>query len=150
MPGQVKSITINGPVSHIDLLPTILDIMDEEIPGHLQGRSLRPAMEGEAELDDGAIIEWNSRRGARGPGGIENEATVASRDPTRTIVTPDGWRFTCSPTGWHELYNLNEDPIEIHNLARSGEHDGLMSDLLEKIRSWQRRTGDRVRLPVPR
>jgi choline-sulfatase len=150
MPGQGKSVTINGPVSHIDLLPTILDIMGEEAPRHLQGNSLRPVIEGDGEIEDGAIIEWNSRRGPRDPSGTEDEATAASRDPTRTIVTPEGWRFTYSPMGWHELFNLDDDPMEIHNLARSGEHDELMSDLLEKIRSWQSQTGDRVKLAIPR
>jgi len=146
LPGQERSLTIDGPVSHADLVPTILDSMGEDIPGYLQGESLLPVMEGEACVGDGAVTEWNTRE-SDGEHEIENEATAAKRDPTRTIVTPDGWRFTCSPLGRHELYNLEEDPIEIHNLAKSGEYSDLMKDLLGRIRAWQKRTGDDVELP---
>ncbi len=148
LPGQRESIIIDGPVSHVDLLPTILDVMGEEIPKHLQGRSLKPVMDGEAEVEDGVIIEWNNREAETGPSGAEDEATAAMRDPTRTIVTQDGWRFTCSTIGRHELYNLVDDPMEITNLARWGRYEDLMSNLLCRIRDWQGRTEDRVQLPT--
>ena len=127
--------------------PTILDLMGEKIPAHLQGKSLKPAMDGKADIGSSAVVEWNNREGPGIPSGIQDEVTAATRDPTRTIVTADGWRFTCSTLGRHELYNLNEDPMEIDNLALSGGYEALMSSLLEAIRDWQRRSGDRVQLP---
>jgi arylsulfatase A-like enzyme len=141
MPGRGKSVTIDEPMSHIDLLPTVLDIMGEQTPKHLQGRSLKPVMDGEAVIQDGAIVEWTA------PGGVGNLPTAALSDSTRTIVTPDGWRFTYSTMGMHELYYLKDDPMEIDNLARSGEYQELMSNLLEKIQDWQARTQDPIQLP---
>ena len=75
------------------------------------------------------------------------EAAEAIRDPLRTIVTPDGWKFACSPMGAHELYDLNHDPLETTNLARRAELAPRMAELAERIRTWQERTEDAVELP---
>ena len=66
----------------------------------------------------------------------------------RTIVTPGGWKFNCSPLGEHELYNLSEDPYETNNLAGRAEYEHLMSDLRSQIEAWQEATGDEVSLPT--
>ena len=44
LPGQTATREITGPVSHIDLIPTILDLMGQPIASHLQGKSLRPVL----------------------------------------------------------------------------------------------------------
>ncbi|MEX0938500.1 MAG: sulfatase [Pirellulales bacterium] len=42
----------------------------------------------------------------------------------------------------HELYDLQEDPDEIQNLADSREHADTVRGLQEKLKDWQQRTGD--------
>jgi arylsulfatase len=155
-PGRVA-----GPVSQIDLAPTILDFLEAPVPGHLQGSSLRPAMEsGQADSrDGGVIIEWNgSNTGMEGvmsrglPDWMtaiaEPEAirrTVAS--PARTLVGGDGWKLTWHAGGEHELYDLNADPGERVN--RYGHHGTAehVARMCRRIRAWQARTGDTVELP---
>ena len=41
-----------------------------------------------------------------------------------------------------ELYDLENDPDEVHNLAADEEHRQVLSDLQRKIKQFQRRTGD--------
>jgi N-sulfoglucosamine sulfohydrolase len=41
-----------------------------------------------------------------------------------------------------ELYDLEKDPDEIHNLANDPEHAKVLSELKKKIRAFQERTGD--------
>jgi len=151
LPGQKGGEVIKEPVSQIDLLPTLLDLMGEEVPPGLQGRSIRPLMEGETEAGD-VFIEWNGS-----DKGINNESFLkmapgedirrAVLDPVRTIITADGWKFNFSPLGEHELYNLSEDPYETQNLAKKREYLPLMEEFAGRIREWQRETADRVRLP---
>ncbi|NJN83887.1 MAG: sulfatase-like hydrolase/transferase [Caldilineaceae bacterium] len=53
---------IPGNVSHIDLLPTLLDLMGQPIPAHLQGESRVAVLNGEHSLaDNDVFIEWNGR-----------------------------------------------------------------------------------------
>jgi arylsulfatase A-like enzyme len=152
LPGQGTGKRVKGAVSHIDLVPTLLDLMDQQIPDHLQGKSLRPLLQqsGTPSHEEDVFIEW---RGPLWPEpesypeairGIisEADAKASFNDPVRTIVTPDGWKFNCSPFGEHELYNLREDPIETRNLARDSRRRSLTQDLTARIRRWQEETGD--------
>jgi N-sulfoglucosamine sulfohydrolase len=42
----------------------------------------------------------------------------------------------------HELYDLESDPHEVVNLADRPDHAKLLGDLQEKVRVWQKQTGD--------
>jgi len=64
--------------------------------------------------------------------------------PLRTIVTPEGWKLTVDVEGNGELYNLRQDSAERVNLFGRPEHRAAVRGLVERIRLWQRATGDRV------
>ena len=54
---------IDGSFSHIDLVPTLLDLLGEPIPGHLHGQSRLGVLEGRESLEDNdVVIEWNGVR----------------------------------------------------------------------------------------
>jgi arylsulfatase A-like enzyme len=123
----------NEPVSTVDLVPTLLDMLGRQTDRPLDGKSLYPAMKGERSLKDNeVIIEWNIRRGEDEGGCI------------RTIVTPDGWKMALSEVGEHELYHLAEDPRESTNLYFKGGHDAKIAELKAKIADWQVCTGDQA------
>jgi arylsulfatase A-like enzyme len=163
MPGQKKGRRVAGPVSQLDLVPTLLDLMGRPVPADLPGRSLRPAIEGEAEGERDVFIEWNGPNcGLAGDvigkvdlpewmnGMADRESAVeAITDPVRSIVSADLWKMNCSPRGDHELYNLAEDPEERMNLAFDPGQQERAKDLVGRIRAWQERTEDEVPLPDP-
>ena len=166
LPGQRRQRRVAGPVSHIHVVPTLLDLMEHAIPGHLQGQSLRSAVEGSTAYGDAggaigqAFIEWNGSNHSLGGSDTASdfheichglcsweEAAAALSDRVRTVVAREGWKFNYSPRGDHELYNLKDDPIETRNLARNSDYRPVMRDLGDRIRRWQERTGDTVALP---
>jgi arylsulfatase A-like enzyme len=167
LPGQRRGKRVRGPFSHIDLAPTLLDLMGVETPPGLPGVSRRAAVEGSADgvLSDDVVIEWNGTnsgvladkvRDANLPQdlpdwmrdlGTPAALAEAIADPVRSILTADGWKLNCSPLGEHELYDLNRDPGETRNLARRPESLGRMRDLRRRLGAWQSRVGDTVRLP---
>ena len=54
--GEGAGRRVAAPVQHIDLLPTVLDLVRAPIPSGLRGRSLRPVLDGdEGALDDRPI-----------------------------------------------------------------------------------------------
>ena len=54
---------IEGSMSQIDLVPTLLDLLGDPIPDHLHGRSRRAVLEGRETLEDNdVVIEWNGVR----------------------------------------------------------------------------------------
>ena len=166
LPGQATSRRVRGPVSQIDLVPTLLDLMGQPIPDHLQGRSLRPSVEARTEPEHDVFIEWNgpnsgivgeSKGSVRVPDAMKDEVSeerlrASVTDPVRTVVTQDGWKYNRSTIarpepsrgGEDELYNLTADPGETANLARHPEQAGRIAELRGRIRSWQEETGDSV------
>jgi len=160
LPGQRRAARVEAPVSQIDLVPTLLDLMGQPVPESLEGASLRPCFEGRVETAPGDVfVEWNGHNNGLGdvigqvsiPEPLHELATVeeiiaAITDPVRTVITPDGWKLNCSPRGEHELYNVHRDPFETQNLV-GPEHAPLMQALADRIRRWQERTGDTVALP---
>ena len=153
LPGQTRGRRVSGPVSQIDLVPTLLDLAGQSAPDSLQGQSLRPLLEnGHAAVDD-VFIEWNGTNTgcitSEAPdAGTKEELMASLADPVRTVVTADGWKFNCSTIGEHELYNLKTDPLETTNLAGRAESQPRMSDLHSRIARWQEQTEDTVELPA--
>jgi arylsulfatase A-like enzyme len=158
LPGQSRQRHIAGPVSQIDLVPTLLDLMGQGVGDHLEGKSLRACMEEGGEAGDDVFIEWIPPEGGGGDiaGGLPDyagslctleQARAAYGDSVRTIVTSDNWKLSFSAAGEHQLFDLAGDPLEMSNLAGDASHAPRMRDLAGRIRAWQRRVGDTLELP---
>ena len=56
---STEQTKIPGNISHIDLVPTLLDLMNESIPDHLQGQSRVPTLTGaETLVENDDFIQW--------------------------------------------------------------------------------------------
>ena len=156
---EIAGNRIEAPVSQVDLVPTLLDLLGRPVPSHLQGESWRPDLRHlDSFPEHDVIIEWNGadggllRQDSRTlPHHLEamttyEEAFRAASARVRTIITPTGWKFNCSPIGEHELYNLQEDPGEGTNLIDDPSVHELVADLYERLLQWQEATGDDARL----
>ena len=136
---------IGGNISHIDLVPTLLDLMGESIPDHLQGESRVPVLNGDATLSENDIfIQWNRSDGHPRPG--EAEVNPAMSTPWRSVISADRWKLNLSVHDQCELYDLNADPYETVNYFDDPKCRDRIQDLTERIRQWQVRTDDRVPL----
>jgi len=97
---------VTGLVQHIDLVPTMLDLVRAPIPGALRGRSLKPVLDGTGPLAEPSVY---------------SEALYARYHfgwSELTALTDDRYRFIKAPR--EELYDLQRDPHERENLA--GDH----------------------------
>jgi arylsulfatase A-like enzyme len=89
---------IEVPTSHIDIVPTILDLLGVEIDPKVQGRSLVPLI-----LRDGP---WTPR--------------VVSLEYGRSYsLRARDWRFIVEYDGAESLYNLAADPTEQREVSKS-------------------------------
>ena len=54
--------TVRGHVSHVDPVPTLLELMGEDVPEGLEGRSQAGVLRGDAMLaENDVVVEWNDR-----------------------------------------------------------------------------------------
>ena len=146
-----RRIMIDGPVSQVDLVPTLLDAFHQSVETKLDGTSLLPLIRGERKLTGDAFVEWNGPDGAvkwfepymDGPDGARMEAAAGAA--SRTVITREGWKLSLSEADEHELYDLNSNPSETKNLFFPGA-SATRQQLTEKLLAWQKRTGDSVDL----
>lgn len=119
LPEKHLSGTVNDQVSSIDVMPTILDLLDVPMPdsakNQLRGISLAPAMRGEA-INQDAFSETDYRLYTF----------------KRSIRTPNGWKFVYTMESKDkELYNLKTDPKETKNVI--ADQPRLAYELEQKL-----------------
>ncbi|MFT5424844.1 MAG: arylsulfatase A-like enzyme [Phycisphaerales bacterium] len=127
-PGQTGSVGGAGTVSttmvqNLDYAPTFLDAAGVEIPEDMQGRSLRPVMGGATPDDWRTSLYYQY---------FEYPAVhmVAKHRGIRT----DRYKLIefyerAEGDGRWELYDLQEDPDEMHNVAGTAEYERIETRL---------------------
>jgi uncharacterized sulfatase len=130
-------------VSHVDLLPTMLELAGLEVPPIMAGQSLVSLLNGEEELERSVMIEFNRF-------GVGHEY-MGGLQPIRCIVG-DHYKLVINLLYTDELYDLKEDPAELDNLIahpgyaviRKRLHDRLLDKMHEESDMfrgpfWERR-----------
>lgn len=145
-------------LSNVDLAPTVLDAAGVPIPDGIQGRSFLAALRDEAYSPRSWIFAetntspWNLGRCIRTerykyitntrPGPVTWLPIDSARSKTRADMKgPPFWR-----RGAVELYDLQEDPLEQHNLAGSLDDEirKIEHELADRLRQFQHETHDPI------
>jgi arylsulfatase A-like enzyme len=63
------------------------------------------------------------------------------------VRTRDGWKYVCLEHQPLMLYNLNEDPYEMANLAYLDAFNDKRAELQARLARWIDETGDSFALP---
>ena len=126
--GKIKpKMDTTNVVSSIDMVPTVLDILNIDKPKNLPGLSVldEEALENREEIF-GEIYAHDFTT-------IESSLfyNIAIAPPYKLIV-PDTVR---KPTDKIQLFNINEDPFEKHDIAESNPE--VVKDLKEKIKNFR-------------
>jgi len=105
LPKQKAGKLIKDQVSSIDVMPTILDLLDVKLPEkvkkQLRGESLVPGLKGKKVAKD-----------------VFFETDYRQYTYKRGIQAKDGWKLIYTLENKNrELYNLNKDPGETRNLV---------------------------------
>jgi arylsulfatase A-like enzyme len=149
LPGQTRSKIISHPVSHIDFVPTLLDLLGQ--PNHPQcaGKNLLPLINEEQMPPWNVFLEWAPNRAKIKKGTKLARRRMIKRaveESTRTVVSSDGWKLCLRDKDLNELYNLNDDPFETRNLYSDRQYASLISRRAGEIHRWQERANDKLRL----
>ena len=136
---------VDGSVGLVDLVPTLLDLVGNPVPPHIEGSSLAPVLRGNKTLDDNDVfLQWNGY-GDRNLGNPAINRMVSA--PWRSVVTGDRWKLNLSHADQSELYDLNADPHEMRNLFDDPTHRDRIRDMTARIRIWMHGVGDTTPLP---
>jgi arylsulfatase A-like enzyme/predicted Zn-dependent protease len=119
-------------VQHLDLVPTVLDLVKAPVPGNLGGRSLKPLLDATGGLPGRAIYS-EALYGRYHFGWSE-----------LTALTDGRYRYIKAPR--EELYDLERDPGERENVA---DDPGKADDARQVLRSVLERLVADTTIPSP-
>lgn len=117
-PDRFKATTVTQPASTLDVFPTLVDLANADVPDDLDGISLLPALEGNAE-ERPVFSEY---------------AAEGSIDPM--VMLRDGkYKLTVCPVDDDQLFDLAADPNEETNLAVDPAHADVRAEMRVTITS---------------
>ncbi|QTN47981.1 choline-sulfatase [Ectopseudomonas mendocina] len=118
-PKRFAAHRVSQSVSTLDLLPTLVELAGGQVEQglELEGHSLLPHLEGEGGHDE-VLGEYMAE-------GTVSPLMMIRRGP---------WKFVYSEQDPLLLFNLDSDPQELHNLAESSEHKGILAGFLAEAR----------------
>ncbi|HHM23510.1 MAG TPA: DUF4976 domain-containing protein [Bacteroidetes bacterium] len=131
-PGQMR----HELVLNLDFAPTILDYCGVPIPADLQGRSLRPLLEGHRPPDWRKETYYHYYEYPHGWHRVRRHFGI--RTERFKLIHFYGKDIDC----W-ELYDLHSDPREMNNLYERKAYREMVQELKARLRNLQRKVGDK-------
>lgn len=130
-PGLVTAGARITPMAlNLDVAPTFLDLAGVEAPAGMQGRSWRPLFEGRTDNWRSSFLYEYFR---------ENWLPGL---PTMLAVRMERWKYVTYPDlqDIDELYDLQADPIEMHNLAQEPAYATQLATMQAELERLKRET----------
>lgn len=149
-PGGVRKAEM---ISHVDLLPTVLELTGQPVPENVQGRSLLPLLEGRPYEPRTEIFAEKTFHGCYDPMRCIRtqthkyirffEKSSIHRVPGDALEGGASREMgVMRRPGMEELYDLTRDPLEQKNLAENPEHRDLCAELRRRLAGWMKETND--------
>ncbi len=113
-------------VEHVDIFPTICDLVGADIPPTVQGRSLEPLLDEGTTPAGWRDAAFSEMRGSDGT------LLQMVRTGSSKLITYDGVPG--------EFYDLEEDPGELDNRLSDPRYKETASRLLGRMKEWERDT----------
>lgn len=150
-------------VSHLDVFPTICDLLDVEKPAWLQGHSLLPLVDGKADsIREQAFAEVTFHAAFEPKRNVRTRRwnyirNFAAPHPTVMPNIDDGhgkrqWvahGLKDRIVAEEELYDLVFDPLERNNLAADPAFTEIKTDLKTRLGAWMEATNDPLLSKTP-
>lgn len=138
--GAEQTTVSTAPLNHVDFLPTTLGLCGVPTPSWAEG------------TDFSHHVLADRQAPAAEPRSAYIQQCVRKRFEClnrtwRGVRTIDGWKYICLEGQPLHMFNLNEDPYELANLAYLDRYNDKREELQAELAGWIERTGDTFELP---
>ena len=128
-PEQLPSGTrVTAPLAGVDLMPTLLDLVNEIPPARIDGRSVTDAILNGREPERQPIFAEIASLDAIYHGAQEPEQLAA-----HVMVRDENWKYIWNRFDIDELYDLNADPGEMKNVASDSDQRNRAASMRQQI-----------------
>ncbi|MBN1811883.1 MAG: sulfatase-like hydrolase/transferase [Anaerolineae bacterium] len=138
-PAGIGAGTVNSTlVSHVDLLPTMLELANLDAPPILEGQSIAPLLQGKEASEKSVVMEFQRYE-------VEHDSWGGFQ-PVRSIVS-GRYKLVINLLHTDELYDLETDPAEMTNLIDHPDCADVRDDLHDRLLDWTYEKRDPFRGP---
>lgn len=137
--GEGAGTSVSAPVSHVDLLPTVLELAGLPTPPILEGESFVPLLAGKRDMARDVFIEFNRYE-------IDHDSWGGFL-PIRCIVSGK-YKLAINLLDSDEMYDLERDPAEVENLVNSPACASVRDELHDRLLDWMYEKRDPFRGPA--
>jgi arylsulfatase A-like enzyme len=132
---------------HVDVLPTLLDLIDAPIPLQCDGRTLRGWLEGEDPewWRDEAHWEWDLRDPSHRF--VEQQYGVTMEEVSLAVLRDRHGKyvqFAGYPNLPSVFFDYDDDPDELRNRAADPAYAAKVLDYAQRMLAWRLRHADRT------
>ena len=155
-PGFTGGRVVDAMVSHVDIFPTLCDLLEIDAPPWLQGRSMRPLVRRDLDEISDAIYADVTFHAAYEPQrcvrtkrwkyirrfGDRSTPVLPNCDdsPSKDLWMAHGWPEHLVET--EQLYDLVFDPNETRNLAGDEGLAAVLDSMRDRLQRWMETTDD--------
>ncbi|HUU58608.1 MAG TPA: sulfatase-like hydrolase/transferase [Phycisphaerae bacterium] len=153
--GQFPARATDAMAANIDIFPTLCELAGVPVPQHVQGRSFAGLLRGQRDTHrDMVFLEHGDPGRPLQPGDLSPERVEElKRDTGHHLcheisrgrvkgVRSDRWKYCITPGDVDELYDLQTDPDELHNLAGDPACQVVLAEHRRHILHWLIETED--------
>ncbi|MDP6341912.1 MAG: sulfatase-like hydrolase/transferase, partial [Alphaproteobacteria bacterium] len=130
-------------VESIDLIPTFLDCLGADLQPHrLEGRSLLPLLR-----DGDGAIDWREAAFSEADYSFRQARLTLGLAPHQArafMIRTADWKYIHYEGFRPQLFNLADDPGELHDLGEDPGHAGRRQELHERLFHWLRNRRNRT------
>lgn len=123
---------VDIPVSHLDIVPTLLEIVGENSSENMFGKSIFSLIN-DTNLEDREVFSQYSGN------------QVAIGDIRRAIVNKK-YKYIYDPRDKDEFFDLEKDILEMRNIAEENILEKEKKVLKHKLKKWVEKTNDWIKL----
>jgi arylsulfatase A-like enzyme len=130
-------VSIDRFTEAVDIVPTLLDLLDEEPPPHLDGRSLKPFLDGREPDNWREAAHWEFDFRSVADGDAERHFGIGPRQCNLAVVRTENFKYVHFGGLPPLLFDLEKDRDELTNVAADPAYLPVRLELAERLLAWR-------------
>ncbi|RJG43787.1 alkaline phosphatase family protein [Mesorhizobium sp. DCY119] len=137
---KAAGTTVTQFTEAVDIMPTLIDLLGESVPAHLDGRSLKPFLKGQTPETWRDAAHWEFDFRSISQGTAERHFGLRPQECNLSVVRSERFKYVHFGGGLPPLlFDLDQDPGELKNLANQPDFLGIRLEFAERLLSWRAR-----------
>lgn len=141
---QSRGRVVTSFTEHVDIMPSLLDFMELEIPAQCDGRSLLPSLGHEAPAHWRKQVHWEYDFRDASFEDVEKALNLTIHQCNLSVIRDEKFKYVHFAGLPPLLFDLQKDPSEFINLAEDADFSSVALRYAQMLLSWRQTYEDQT------